>query len=80
MIFKNSKIYDALKYVALIVLPAVAVLWSTLGKIWGWPLVTEITSTICGVDVFLGGLLQISSNKYNAQQPPDEGLTPWDEE
>lgn len=69
----SNKVYDVLKYVALIVLPAVAVLWSTLGKIWGWPLVTEITSSICAVDVFLGALLQISSNKYAQQQePPDE--------
>ena len=71
MIFKNSKIYDALKYVALIVLPAVAVLWSTLGKIWGWPLVTEITATICAVDTFLGALLGISSMQYNKQQAPE---------
>ena len=73
MIFKNSKVYDALKYVAMIGLPALAVFWSTLGKIWDWPLVTQITATICAVDVFLGALLQISSNKYNQQvQPPDE--------
>ena len=73
MIFKNSKIYDALKYVALIVLPAVAVLWASLGKIWNWPQVTEITATICAVDVFLGAVLQISSNKFSQQQqPPDE--------
>lgn len=73
MIFKNSKVYDALKYVAMIGLPALAVFWSTLGKIWDWPLVTQITATICAVDVFLGALLQISSNKYNQQvQPPDQ--------
>ena len=72
MIFKNSKIYDALKYVAMIGLPALAVFWASLSKIWGWPLQTEITATICAVDVFLGALLQISSNKFNQlQQPPD---------
>ena len=79
MIFKNSKVYDALKYVALIVLPALAVLWSTLGKVWNWPMVTEITSTICAVDVFLGALLQISSNKYNNQQQPPEQQPPDEE-
>ena len=74
MIFKNSKIYDALKYVALIVLPALATLWAALGKIWGWPLVTEITATICAVDTFLGAILGISSAQYKKQeiQPPDE--------
>ena len=72
MIFKNSKVYDALKYVALIGLPALAVLWSTLSKVWDWPMQTQITATICAVDVFLGALLQISSNKYNQQNKPPE--------
>lgn len=74
MIFKNSKVYDALKFVALVVLPALATLWAALGKIWQWPLVAEITATICAVDTFLGALLGISAAQYQKQQnqPPDE--------
>ena len=70
----SNSVYDILKFVAQIVLPAVATLWAALGKIWGWPLVTEITATICAVDTFLGALLGISSYQYNQQekQPPDE--------
>ena len=67
----SNKAYDILKYIAQIVLPALATLWAALGKIWGWPLVTEITATICAVDTFLGALLGISSNRYNAQQAAD---------
>lgn len=68
----SNKVYDVLKFVAQIVLPAVATLYATLGKIWGWPLVTEITATICAVDTFLGAILGISSMQYaKEQQPPD---------
>ena len=69
----SNKVYDVLKFIAQIVLPALATLWAALGKIWGWPLVTEITATICAVDTFLGALLGISSANYNkAQQEPAE--------
>lgn len=72
----SNKVYDVLKFVAQIVLPALATLWAALGKIWGWPLVTEITATICAVDTFLGALLGISSMQYHkheaVMEPPDE--------
>lgn len=67
----SNKVYDILKFIAQIVLPALATLWAALGKIWGWPLVTEITATICAVDTFLGALLGISSSRYNAAQATD---------
>ena len=69
----SNKVFDILAYIQRIVLPALATLWASLGKIWGFPLVTEITATICAVDLFMGALLKISTNQYNAeQQPPDE--------
>lgn len=69
----SNKVFDILAYIQRIGLPALATLWASLGKIWGFPLVTEITATICAVDLFMGALLKISTNQYNAeQQPPDE--------
>ena len=69
----SNSVYDVLKFIAQIVLPALATLWAALGKIWGWPLVTEITATICAIDTFLGALLGISSMQYakHEKQPPD---------
>lgn len=64
MIFENSKTYDVLVFISQVVLPAVATLWAALGKIWNWPLVTEITATICAIDAFMGAVLKISSNAY----------------
>ena len=68
----SNTVYDVLKFIAQIVLPALATLWAALGKIWGWPLVTEITATICAVDTFLGALLGISAIQYaKEKQLPD---------
>ena len=69
----SNKVYDILKYVALILLPALATLYAAVGKIWDWPLVAEVVGTISAVDVFLGALLQISTNNYNREgKPPEE--------
>ncbi len=56
--------YDILKKIALYVLPALATLWLTLGKIWSFPYTTEIGATITAVDVFIGACLGISSKNY----------------
>lgn len=60
----TNEIYDILKYVAQIVLPAVAALYFGLSKIWGLPFGEEVVGTIACVDTFLGALLQISTAKY----------------
>lgn len=62
----DNKVYDILKEIALIVLPALAVLYATLGDIWGLPYVAEIPATIMGIDTFLGAVLHISTKNYNA--------------
>lgn len=59
-----NKVYDVLKWVALIALPAVATLWLALGQIWGFPYVNEIGATIIAIDTFLGALLGVSTLTY----------------
>ena len=68
----SNKVYDILKYIALILLPALGTLYFALAKIWGFPYAAEVVGTISAVDAFLGALLQISTNKYNADQLPEE--------
>lgn len=60
----SNKLYDILKYVAQIVLPALATLYFALSKIWGLPYGEEIVGTISAIDVFLGALLGISTKMY----------------
>ena len=64
----SNKVYDILKWIALIFLPALGALYFGLAKIWGFPYATEIVGTISVVDAFLGALLGISTANYNKEQ------------
>lgn len=60
----DNKTYDTLKYIAQIVLPALATLYAGVAKIWGIPYGVEVPGTIMLLDAFLGALLMISSTQY----------------
>ena len=60
----TNEAYDIMKEIALTILPAVAVLYATLGKIWGLPYVSELPATIMAIDTFLGVCLHISNSEY----------------
>ena len=67
----NDKIYDVLKWVALVCLPALATLISVVLPLWNLAdesTVTAIVGTISAVDVFLGALLGVSTAQYNKSQ------------
>lgn len=61
----NDKTYDILKWIAMILLPAIATLYFTMANIWGLPYAEQIVGTITGVDTFLGVILGISTSRYN---------------
>ena len=61
----SNKVYDVLKWMALIVLPAVATFYSVLASIWGLPFADQIPATITAIDALLGALIGISTVKYN---------------
>ena len=60
----SDKMYNALKWVAQILLPALATLYFALANIWGLPYTEEIVGTITSIDAFLGVILGISSKQY----------------
>jgi hypothetical protein len=60
----SNKIYDILKWVTMVVLPAIGTLYFTLAGIWGLPYGEQILGTLTAVEVALGTVLQISSAKY----------------
>ena len=62
----SNKVYDILKYVVTIGLPAVTTLWLTLASIWGFPYAEPIGATLGAITVFLGALIGVSSAKYKA--------------
>lgn len=61
----NDKIYDVLKWVTLIAIPAAATAYVGLAAVWGWPFADEIAKTANVVCVLLGALLGISTAQYN---------------
>lgn len=60
----NNKIYDILKWVAILLLPALSTLVAVIGKIWNIPVCDPIAQTITALGVFLGAILGISSVQY----------------
>jgi len=71
MMILNNKIYDALKWVVMVVIPALTTAYVGLSGIWGWPYATEVAKTSAVICTLLGALLGISTAQYNKQEPPD---------
>lgn len=63
-----DKVYDVLKWVALIVLPATAVFYGAVGPVWNWFEPEKIVFTLTAVDTFLGALIGVSTAEYNKQK------------
>ena len=63
-----DKVYNILKWVCLICLPAISVFYFAIAKIWNLPYESEIPATINAVAVLIGSLIgisQITINKEN---------------
>ena len=67
----DNKVYEILKWLALIALPAVATLVSVVLPLWNLcdeATVTAIVGTITAVATCLGTLLGVSTMKYRKNQ------------
>lgn len=60
----SNKLYDSLKWIAQIALPALGALYFGLSQIWGLPYGEQVVGTVAVVDTFLGALLGISTAQY----------------
>lgn len=61
----SNKAYDVAKYIAMIGLPALITLYSSIAAVWGLPWTEEVVVTMAAVNTFLGTLLGLSTRKYN---------------
>ena len=64
MYFKSNRVFDVLKFVAQIGLPALGTLYFALSQIWGLPYGEQIVGTITALDFFLGDVLGVSTAQY----------------
>lgn len=71
----SNKVFDILKWLTLVGIPALTTAYVGLSAIWGWPYADQVAKTSAVVCVLLGSLLGISTIQYNNAnkiQPPDD--------
>lgn len=77
----SNGVYDVLKWIQRILLPAVATLYLAIGSIWNGiislPYPEQVAATITALDTFLGVLLGLSSAKYYSEMG-ESGDDEWD--
>lgn len=61
----SNRMYDILKWITMIVLPALATAYVGLASIWTWPYADEVAKTTAVICTLLGALLGISTAQYN---------------
>jgi hypothetical protein len=72
MVFSKG-VYDKLKFLAQIVLPALGTLYATVSGLYAWPNTEEVVGTVIAVDAFLGVLLSVSTKFYNDSDEKYDG-------
>ena len=68
MSFLPNKVYDILKWICILVLPACAVFIKTVFPVWNIGYSEPIATTIMAVDVLLGAILGVSTAQYNSNK------------
>ncbi len=81
--YLNNKLYNFLKFLTVVLLPAVGALYFALAAVWGLPAAEQILGTLAAIQVFIGATMGISSKQYensgdkyageiNVQDTPDK--------
>lgn len=60
----NNKVYDVMKWIVMIVLPALSAFYVALAPVWGWLYAEQVAMTISAVAALLGALLGLSTAQY----------------
>lgn len=61
----SNRAYDILKWVSILLMPALATFIGVVGKVWGMPNVDAWVTTINAVGIFLGAVIGVSTSSYN---------------
>jgi hypothetical protein len=68
----NDKVYEVLKWIVVIVLPAISTAYFGLAQIWGFPYAEQICGTLAIVETFIGTLIGVSTKAYRKEQSNGE--------
>lgn len=68
----NDKVYDVLKWIALVFLPAFTTLYGVIGATCNIPYTQETLTILVALDTFLGSLLGLSNHYYNKEEKDSE--------
>lgn len=68
----SNQVYDILKWVVMICIPALTTAYVGLASIWGWPYAEEVAKTSAVICTLLGALLGISTAQYNKTKGKSE--------
>lgn len=56
----NDKVYNVLKWLGLVVMPAIAVLVKAVFPVWGLPYADAIATTSSAIGLFIGTIIGVS--------------------
>lgn len=70
----NNKVYDACKWITMILLPAISAAYFTLAQLLHLPGSEEVVGVIAIVITFMGAILGISTNSYNKSDTKFDGV------
>ena len=68
----SDDVYNFLKWLALLALPALAICYGVIGKAWDLPHTTEIVTTVNAIGVLIGTLIGVSQYNINKEKSKDE--------
>jgi hypothetical protein len=69
----SDKLYDALRFMAVIVLPALGALYFGLANVLGLPAAEQVVGTITVLDTFLGVLVRTMRKSYEKSDARFDG-------
>jgi len=72
-VYLPPKVYDKLKFLVLILLPAFSTFYFAFGNIWGFPNVEKVIGSVTATELFLGAIIGISAASYKRSDARIDG-------
>ncbi len=63
-----DSVYNLLKWLALLAIPALATFYGVIGKVWDLPYTAEIVTTLTAIGTLIGTLIGVSQYNINKEK------------